>query len=118
MSETSVVTLIVAVISALGAVGASVAGIAIQRNQRDIQRSQRLFRKENTEQHGATMALIKEIQITTRETKQDVRELRSDFDDHQKQAHPLTKPRAVRSTVNGAEKITKPKAKRPSRRSA
>jgi len=111
MSETSVVTLIVAIISAAGAVGASVAGIITQRNQR-------VFRKENTEQHGATMALIKDIQITTRETKQDVRELRSDFDDHKKQEHPPTKPRAVRSPVNGAEKISKPKAKRPSRRTA
>jgi hypothetical protein len=116
MSEGSIVTLIVSIISASGAIGASVAGYLVQKNQRSLERNQRVFRRENSDQHGATLALIKEIQITTHETKDDVRALRSDFDSHVKQDDQPVKIRAVRSTANGNKTITKPKSARSTKR--
>lgn len=77
MGDSGMVTIIVAVISAIGAIGASVAGVVATRLNRD----QKQFRLENTDQHGQTMSLIKEIQSTTRETRQDVRDIRADLRD-------------------------------------
>ena len=109
MSEGSVITLIVSIISASGAIGASVAGFLVQRNQQT-------FRRENSEQHGTTLALIKEIQITTHETKYDVRELRSELDNHVKVEHAPVKIRTARSNTNGDKTLTKPKSTRSSKR--
>lgn len=85
MNEASVISIVVAVISALGAVGASVSGVLAAKARRE----HRDFREENTSQHGATLALIRDIELTTRETRQDVREmridmseLRTDFEEH------------------------------------
>jgi hypothetical protein len=68
--------ILVAVIGGLATVSAAYAGL----NIRKVRTEQRQFKDENSEQHGATMALVREIELNTRETKQDVRELKLDVD--------------------------------------
>ena len=120
MTESSIVTLVVACISALGAVGASVAGVFAARSHRE----QRQFRLENTEQHGATMSLIKDIELTTRETRQDVRELRADvvdlradFDNHVASPNPKTRP-AQKGASRGTTTKEGAKPVKPRRRAS
>lgn len=128
MNDAGVISIVVAVISALGAIGASVSGVLAAKARREHQE----FREENTSQHGATLALIRDIELTTRETRQDVREmrvdvseLRSDFEEHkllgasahassprQKETSSGTNPKAKAIKAGDAE------VKRPRKRSA
>lgn len=85
MNDAGLISILVAVISALGAIGASVSGVLAAKARRE----HKDFREENTSQHGTTLALIRDIELTTRETRQDVREiridiseLRGDFEEH------------------------------------
>ena len=72
------VAIAVAVIGAIGMAGGPIAVVLIQKSRKE----QAEFREENDLQHGRSMAAIREIQLTTRETAADLRELRQDFDDH------------------------------------
>lgn len=120
MNESSVVTILVACISAFGAIGASIAGVYAARSHRE----QRQFRVENTEQHGATMSLIKTIELTTRETRQDVRELRddvddlrTDFDSHVASPNPKTRP-TTKEALRGKPAKEGAKPVKPRRRAS
>lgn len=72
------VAIVVALIGAIGVAGGPVAVVLIQKSRKE----QAEFRVENDVQHGRSMAAIREIQLTTRETALELRELRNDFDDH------------------------------------
>jgi type II secretory pathway pseudopilin PulG len=91
MSEASVVTLIVAIIGAAGTVAASVSSVLVHRTRKE----QQAFQDENSEQHGRSMEAIREIGLVTRETQQDVRELRADFRDHLEEGHSPKKKATV-----------------------
>lgn len=118
----SLVTIVVAVISACGAIGASVAGVYAAKSRKE----QAEFRQENTTQHGATMALIKEIELNTRETKNDVREIRLDLDDLRDDfidhvgPSPSSEPRPTKKAVKRAAqpKTNKTDTRKPARSAA
>jgi hypothetical protein len=127
MTDSGLISLAVACISALGAIGASVSGVLATKARKE----HRDFRQENTSQHGTTLALIKDIELNTRETRQDVREigldltqLRNDFEGHQSlgtSAHESRPRKETTSGTNPKAKVVKPNAeevKRPRRRSA
>ncbi|CAB4158911.1 hypothetical protein UFOVP711_35 [uncultured Caudovirales phage] len=127
MADSGVISLAVACISAFGAIGASVTGVLAAKARKE----HRDFREENTSQHGTTLALIKDIELTTRETRQDVREirldvteLRNDFEAHQvlgASAHESRPRKEAISVTNPKAKAVKagdPEVKRPRRRSA
>jgi|688.fasta_scaffold1502705_1 hypothetical protein len=114
MTDSGVISIVVAVISALGAIGASVSGVLAAKARRE----HKDFREENTSQHGATLALIRDIELTTRETRQDVREmridvseLRSDFEEHKllgASAHePSPRTKETSSGTNPKAKVVK-----------
>ena len=82
----AIVTVAVAVIGA----GAVVVGPLLHemhKQRRELQQ----FRDENSTQHGQTLGVIREIELTTRETRNDVRELRADFEDHKVNEHQTAK---------------------------
>jgi hypothetical protein len=127
MTDSGVISLAVACISAFGAIGASVAGVLAAKARKE----HRDFREENTSQHGTTLALIKDIELNTRETRQDVREirldvteLRNDFEEHQVLGASAHEPRPRKETTSGtnpkakAVKAGDAEVKRPRRRSA
>ncbi len=58
--------------------GGPIAVVLIQKSRKE----QADFRIENDLQHGRSMEAIREIQLTTRETAVELRELREDFEDH------------------------------------
>jgi hypothetical protein len=91
MSEASVVTLIVAFIGAVGTVAASLSTLLVHRTRKE----QKLFQDENTEQHGRSMDAIREITSLSRETRQDVRDLKADFRDHLEEGHKPKQKKAV-----------------------
>ena len=72
------VDVLVAVIGAVGVSAGPIAVVLIQKGRKE----QRILRKENDRQHGNSMAVIREIELTTKEIAVDVRELRNDFEDH------------------------------------
>lgn len=125
MADSGVISIAVACISAFGAIGASISGVLAAKARRE----HRDFREENTSQHGTTLALIKDIELTTRETRQDVREirldvaeLRSDFEGHQSLGASAHEPRPRKETTRGTNpkakvaKVDTPEVKRPRRR--
>lgn len=127
MTDSGIISLAVAFISAFGAIGASVSGVLATKARRE----HRDFREENTSQHGTTLALIKDIELNTRETKQDVREigldvakLRNDFEGHQLLGASAHESRPRKETTSGtnpkakAVKTDDTEVKRPRRRSA
>jgi hypothetical protein len=72
------VSIVVAFIGLIGALGGPVGVVLIQKARKE----QEEFRIENDIQHGRSMDTIREVLVTAKETRLDLRELRQDFEDH------------------------------------
>ena len=72
------VSIVVACIGLIGTLGGPVGVVLIQKARKE----QEEFRIENDIQHGRSMDTIREVLVTAKETRLDLRELRQDFEDH------------------------------------
>lgn len=72
------IPVVVALISAMGVAGGPIAVVLIQKARKE----QADFRVENDLQHGRSMEMLRDIQMTALETRIDLRELRQDFEEH------------------------------------